>query len=33
LDYGAYASSPDGAWLAPVPRFSLGLAVGAWLMP
>ncbi len=33
LDYGAYASSRDGPWLAPVPRFSLGLAVGAWLMP
>ncbi len=33
LDSGAYASSPDGPWLAPVPRFSLGLAIGAWLAP
>lgn len=33
LDSGAYASLPDGALLAPVPRFSLGLVVGAWLAP
>jgi hypothetical protein len=33
LDYGASASSPDEQWFAPVPRFSVGLAVGAWLLP
>lgn len=30
-DSGAYASSQEERWFAPVPRFSLGLAVGAWL--
>ena len=33
LDSGAYVSTPERPWLAPVPRFSAGLAVGAWLMP
>lgn len=33
LDYGAFASLPDGPRLAPVPHFSLGLTVGAWLAP
>jgi hypothetical protein len=33
LDSGASASSPDERWFAPVPRFSVGLAVGAWLLP
>jgi hypothetical protein len=33
LDYGAFATLPDGPSLAPVPHFSLGLAVGAWGSP
>jgi hypothetical protein len=33
LDYGAFATLPDGPSLAPVPHFSLGLALGAWLSP
>lgn len=32
-DSGAYASSSTEQWFAPVPRFSVGLSVGAWLMP
>jgi hypothetical protein len=33
-DYAAQANSVDGRqWLAPVPQFSLGLALGAWLSP
>jgi hypothetical protein len=32
-DSGASASSPDEQWFAPVPRFSVGLAIGAWLLP
>ena len=29
----AHASGADTDWLAPVPHFSLGLALGAWLSP
>ena len=32
-DYAAQATGIDGPWLAPVPQFSLGLALGAWLSP
>jgi hypothetical protein len=32
-DYGAQANGVDGPWFAPVPQFSLGLALGAWLSP
>jgi hypothetical protein len=32
-EYGASASGPDGPWRFPMPRFSLGLAVGGWLSP
>lgn len=32
-DYAAEATGIDGPWFAPVPRFSLGLALGAWLQP
>jgi hypothetical protein len=32
-DFAAQASGRGGPWLAPVPRFSLGLALGAWLAP
>jgi hypothetical protein len=36
-DFAAQANGPanglEGPWLAPVPKFSLGLALGAWLSP
>ena len=32
-DFAAQASGLGGPWLAPVPRFNLGLALGAWLAP
>jgi len=32
-DSGAFASGQNEQWFAPVPRFTLGLAVGAWLLP
>ena len=32
-DIAARANGQGGPWLAPLPRFSLGLALGAWLAP
>ena len=32
-DFAASASGDDGPWFAPVPKFSLGLALGVWLSP
>jgi hypothetical protein len=32
-EFGASASGAAGPWFAPVSKFSLGLALGAWLSP
>jgi hypothetical protein len=32
-DFAARATGDDGPWLARVPKFSLGLALGVWLSP
>jgi hypothetical protein len=32
-DFAARANGQDGPWLAPVPKFSVGLALGVWLSP
>jgi hypothetical protein len=32
-DFAAQANGVGGPWFAPVPKFSLGLALGAWLAP
>jgi len=32
-DFAAQATGLDGPWLAPVPKLSVGLALGAWLAP